>query len=383
MLVGLAVTQRPVLRGRGPWLAGLIAAVLWVPNLAWDATHGWANLHMAASEASGQGGPLGSLAQLPVLALLLAGILLLALWVKGIRWLWRDPAAAPHRWLLAVPAVAVVIFTASGGKPYYSAPALVGLFAAGAVAVEQSYAGRPLRWRSWPTTLGLSMVTASLIALPFFPVSVASKLRGVDQEVVETYGWPQFTAQVAAATRGLPADTVVFTSNYGEAGAFARFGPALGLHLPIASAHNGYGYWGPPSGSDQLVVAVGEWDSSRPPEVLGQRDRDRAAPARRSHRRGDRQPRRHLPVPGAARVVGPAVAPPAPPRLTAAQGRGGSRATVTKKFLHLADDPHEGAEVNGCQPVGPNRSIRSRSVGIPVAMVRSVAPSGKGEDPQM
>ena len=262
VLIGLAVTRRPILRGRGPWLAGLIAAVLWVPNLAWDATHGWANLHMAASEASGQGGPLGSLAQLPVLALLLAGILLLALWVKGIRWLWRDPAAAPHRWLLAVPAVAVVIFTASGGKPYYSAPALVGLFAAGAVAVEQSYAGRPLPWRSWPTALGLSMVTASLIALPFFPVSVASKLRGVDQEVVETYGWPQFTAQVAAATRGLPSDTVVFTSNYGEAGAFARFGPALGLHLPIASAHNGYGYWGPPSGSDQLVVAVGEWDKS-------------------------------------------------------------------------------------------------------------------------
>ncbi len=262
VLVGLAVTERAVLRGRGPWLAGLTAAVLWVPNLLWDATHSWANLRMAASEASGQGGALGSLAQLPVLALLLAGILLVALWLKGIRWLWRDPAAAPHRWLLAVPAVAVVVFTAGGGKPYYSAPALVGLFAAGAVSVERSYAARSLRWRRWPAALGLSMVTASLIALPFFPPSVAGKLRGVDQEVVETYGWPQFTAEVAAATRGLPAGTVVFTSNYGEAGAFARFGPALGLHLPVASAHNGYGFWGPPPGSDRLVVAVGEWTAA-------------------------------------------------------------------------------------------------------------------------
>lgn len=262
VLVGLALTRRSVLGGRGPWLAGLIAAALWLPNVAWDATHGWANLHMAASEAADQGGLIGSAAQLPLLVLLLAGPLLIALWVKGIRWLWRDPSATAHRWLLAVPAVAVVAFTLGGGKPYYPAPALIGLFAAGAVSVEQSYTGRSLPWRGWPTTLGLSMVSASLIALPFFPVSVASKLRGIDQEVVETYGWPQFTAQVAAVTRGLPPGTVVFTSNYGEAGAFARFGPALGLDLPIASAHNGYGYRGPPAGSDQLVVAVGEWSAS-------------------------------------------------------------------------------------------------------------------------
>jgi 4-amino-4-deoxy-L-arabinose transferase-like glycosyltransferase len=262
VLVGLGVTRRPVLAGRGPWLAGLVAAVFWVPNLAWDATHGWANLRMAASEAAGQGGPLGSAAQLPLLALLLAGPLLIGLWLRGGRWLWRDDAARAHRWLLAVPLVSVVIFTASGGKPYYSAPALLGLFAAGAVAIERFSVGSRLSWRRWPAALGLSMVSAAVIGLPIFPVSVASSLRAVDPEVVETYGWPQFTAEVAAATRNLPSDTVVFTSNYGEAGAFARFGPALGLHLRVASAHNGYGYWGPPSGSDQLVVAVGQWDAS-------------------------------------------------------------------------------------------------------------------------
>jgi 4-amino-4-deoxy-L-arabinose transferase-like glycosyltransferase len=269
VLIGLAVTRRPVLAGRGPWLAGLVAAVLWVPNLAWDATHGWANLRMAASESAGQRGPLGSAEQLPLLALLLAGPLLIGIWLKGIRWLGRDPGARPHRWLLAVPAAAVVIFTASGGKPYYSAPALVGLFAAGGVAIERSSVGRHLSWRS-PVALGLSVVSAALIGLPVLPVSVASSLRAVDPEVVETYGWPQFTAEVAAATRNLPSNAVVFTSNYGEAGAFARFGPSLGLRLRIASAHNGYAYWGPPSGSDQLVVAVGEWDASYLQQFWGQ-----------------------------------------------------------------------------------------------------------------
>jgi hypothetical protein len=262
VLAGLVLDHRSVLRTGGPWLAGAIAAALWLPNVAWDATHGWANLQMAAALARKQGGALGSATQLPLLALLLAGPLLVVLWIKGARWLLGEPTARSHRWLAVVAGVAVVAFTAGGGKPYYAAPALIGLFAAGAVAIESGTAGRRLRRRGWPTTLMLSAISANLIGLPFYSAHTASTLRPIDQEVVETYGWPQFTAQVAAAARDLPAGTVVFTSNYGEAGAFARFGPGVGLHLPIASGHNAYGFWGPPAQSDQLVLAVGEFDAT-------------------------------------------------------------------------------------------------------------------------
>ena len=159
------------------------------------------------------------------------------------------------------------------------------------------------------------MVSAALIGLPVLPPVAASTLRPIDQEVIETYGWPQFTAQVVAATRGLPAGTVVFTSNYGEAGAFSRFGHGLGLHLPVASAHNGYAYWGPPKASDRLVVAVGEWKASdlqpywadvteiAPLHLAGITDQETANQAA------------ILRVPGAARDVRPAMAPSAAPRL--------------------------------------------------------------------
>jgi hypothetical protein len=217
---------------------------------------------MAAALARKQGGALGSAIQLPLLAILLAGPLLVVLWIKGARWLLADPTGRSHRWLAVVAGVAVVAFTAGGGKPYYAAPALIGLFAAGAVSIERATAGRRLRRGGWPAVLVLSAISANLLTLPFSSAAVASTLRPIDQEVVETYGWPQFTAQVAAAGRDLPSDTVVFTSNYGEAGAFARFGPGLGLHLPIASAHNAYAFWGPPAQSDQLVLAVGEFDAS-------------------------------------------------------------------------------------------------------------------------
>jgi hypothetical protein len=60
----------------------------------------------------------------------------------------------------------------------------------------------------------------------------------------------------------LPHETVVFTSNYGEAGAIARFGPEYGLGAPVRSAHNAYGDWGSAlGGRPRVVLAVGEFDA--------------------------------------------------------------------------------------------------------------------------
>lgn len=66
--------------------------------------------------------------------------------------------------------------------------------------------------------------------------------------------------QIAQVYRSIPArqrsSAVVLTSNYGEAGAVDRYGPADGL--PAAySAHESFWYWGPPPVSAATVVAVG------------------------------------------------------------------------------------------------------------------------------
>jgi hypothetical protein len=62
-------------------------------------------------------------------------------------------------------------------------------------------------------------------------------------------------ARVYHAIPGAP-HAVIFASNYGEAGAVDRYGPALGL--PHAySGHNAYGYWGYPPGSIGPVVTIG------------------------------------------------------------------------------------------------------------------------------
>ena len=253
--VGLALFRRPVLRTRGPWLAGVLAVLIEVPNLVWDAQNRWINLSMTRSLAHKSGGPLGSLlVQLPELALLDVGTLLIGLWILGTRQL-NSAEQRGQRWILSVAVVAVVVFTASGGKAYYPAPALAGLFAAGAVRVERvdSRRGR----RLWPVLIAISAITTVLTCLPVLPVQTANKIRALNPDVMDTYGWPQFVSEVAEATKSLPPGVPIFTSSYEEAGALTILGPADGVHREIASGHNNYWIWGPPPDSDTTVFTTG------------------------------------------------------------------------------------------------------------------------------
>lgn len=258
VVVGLLLYRRAALRTPGPWLAGALAASIAAPNVVWNARHDWAQFRMAAILSAKQGGPLGALAHLPLLVVL-AGVPLIALWLLGARYL-GSAAGRDDRWVLVVAVTAVVVFTLTGGRTYYAAPVLIGLFAAGGVCLE-TRADRSRRWR-WPAAIALSGVIAVLIGLPVLPVGAASALRPVNAQLVETYGWPGFVQQVTEVADSLPAGSSIFTSNYGEAGALSILGPAAGLRVPVDSAHNGYLEWGPPPGPiPDTVLCVGEWDA--------------------------------------------------------------------------------------------------------------------------
>jgi hypothetical protein len=76
-------------------------------------------------------------------------------------------------------------------------------------------------------------------------------------------GWPSFTRTVAGVYDRLPpatrARTVIFTSNYGEAGAVDLLGRPDGLP-PAYSGHNGFTQWGPPPDGDTSAVVIGDLD---------------------------------------------------------------------------------------------------------------------------
>ena len=110
--------------------------------------------------------------------------------------------------------------------------------------------------------LTVSGLAAVLIGLPVLPLSAENVLRAVNPQVTETYGWPEFVTQVTRAAAPLPPDVPIFVSNYGEAGALTILAPPGGLGRPVVSAHNNYMLWGPPPGTPDTALCVGEWNAA-------------------------------------------------------------------------------------------------------------------------
>lgn len=258
--LGLAILLQPEQRrlARSGWLWGGIglAFAIWLPNLIWQAMHGWPALAIArdiASEEISIGGRL----QFVLLQLVIFGVGGTLLVRAGIERLMREPAARPYRPFAVAAGLLFVFFAVSGGKVYYLAGLFPVLIAAGAVAISR----RGRRRLLLPTVLALGAVAAP-IALPILPVGVfaASPYAIVGEDQLNTIGWPEFIDAVAQATASVPARdrerAVIITGNYGEAGAVARFGPERGL--PDAySGHNAYGLWGPPPDGRQPIIVVG------------------------------------------------------------------------------------------------------------------------------
>jgi 4-amino-4-deoxy-L-arabinose transferase-like glycosyltransferase len=273
VLVGVATVEetRPVLRTRWPWLGGLIALAMSVPNLVWQATHGWPVFALAADiadEYGGIGGRLGLLLEL----LVMFSPLIAAVWILGIVRLFRRPD-----WVLLRPVaiaflVVLGIFVVTGGKGYYLAGLVPVLIAAGLTSLVHKPTGR--RRLESATTRGLTIATAVLVAsaavaypavLPLLPASTYADSVWADMDggQLDTIGWPEYAGQVAAVVQQLTEPeretVVIFTSNYGEAGALEWYD----VGRPVYSGHNGYQEWGPPPEDATPVIVVSPRNPSR------------------------------------------------------------------------------------------------------------------------
>jgi 4-amino-4-deoxy-L-arabinose transferase-like glycosyltransferase len=261
LLIGVAIAgPGRLLRSRWVWAGAATALLVWLPWLVWQADRGWPQVDVSSSIAEG-----GSTSSEPRWAflpfqLLLVSPLLAPIWIAGLVRLFRDPELRPVRFLGWTWVALAVIFIASGGKPYYVAGLFPVLLAAGARDVERwlDRGRRGLRRAALGAALATSTLIGGVIALPLLPVEELDPVIAANGDVGNTVGWPAFVRTIAEVHDELPARgrTVLFTANYGEAGAIDRYGP--GHDLPRAySGHNGYADWGTPPGSQGPVIAVG------------------------------------------------------------------------------------------------------------------------------
>ncbi len=241
LLVGMFVGNRDALAT--PWLlAGCaVAAAVVAPVIWWQAAHGWPQLEFARTLRNYGDAP----GIIPLQLVLLGAAAILA--VPGVHWLVATDAGRPHRFLAIAFGVAVVAVMATGGKPYYTAAALPGLIAAGAVAL-QGTTGAAL-----PGAIVAVGVLLAPLAMPLTPQSTASALRAVNPELGEMIGWEALAARLEVLHREHPNAGIV-TQNYSEAGSIELLAPAL---PQPASGHNSYWDWGPPLGDPDEVIALG------------------------------------------------------------------------------------------------------------------------------
>ncbi len=262
LAIGLLATDaRRILATRETALGTLIAIALVLPNVVWQAMHGWTIVELLTNGAHGKNVVLAPLAfvanQIFVMNPLFAPI-----WIAGIVGPYTVRALRRAR-PFAIAFVAIyAIMIALHGKDYYLAAAYPTAFALGAVALDHAIGNVALRTTWIALGVALSLAVAPM-ALPILnpPVllayertlhltpQAAEKIgEGVPlpQTFADMLGWHDYVREVGTAWQQLPPSerthTSILVSNYGEAAALDVYGAEYGLP-PALSGHNQYYLW--------------------------------------------------------------------------------------------------------------------------------------------
>ncbi|HXQ26230.1 MAG TPA: glycosyltransferase family 39 protein [Candidatus Acidoferrales bacterium] len=284
---GLAIVGGLILSGewkifRSPWLwiGGLIALALFLPNLVWEARHGWPQIEVVRNAQLHKNLPISPL-QFIADQIAFVDPLSLPVWLAGLAWLLFGRDEKRFRFLGWAYLIVMAIFIFSHGKSYYSLPVYTLLMAAGGVAIERF---SEIRARAWlRVAFPIALILGGLAALPFgvpvLPVDVFlryaralpySQMAKTERDALQAelpqlyadmFGWDNMASTVAGVYHSLPAaeqpGCAILAGNYGEAGAIDYYGPALGLPKAIGG-HNSYYYWGPRNYSGSCVIVFGE-----------------------------------------------------------------------------------------------------------------------------
>ncbi|WP_328460875.1 glycosyltransferase family 39 protein [Actinoplanes sp. NBC_00393] len=248
---------RHVLQSRWLWAGAGVALLIGLPNLIYQVANGFPQADMAAAIAENK----GTESRVLLLPLQFVLLMLPPVWIAGIVTLLRDPRLRPLRALAVAYPLMLVLVLVIAGQPYYPVGLLYALFAIGAVPTARWAFGHRPRQALLAVGVTLSVAMGIVSALPVIPERslAGNPAVAANQTIADQIGWREYVWQIAGVHNELsPADqdrAVLFTGNYGEAGALDRYGAQFGLP-PVYSGHNELHNFGPPPEGKTVVVAV-------------------------------------------------------------------------------------------------------------------------------
>lgn len=258
---------------KSPWFyaGGVLAALIFLPNVLWQIGNGWPTVvflrHLNEGTMSGI-----SAAQFVLGQLLYLNPLTAPVWIGGLVFFFTA-RGRPYRTLGWVFVSIFLLLLVLKSKIYYLAPAYPMLLAGGSVALEQL-----IERRSWirfqPFALAALAAGGAIflpLALPVLSIDkteryVAAMTFGAFENVYELtgdlhgmFGWKERVSTIAEAYKRLSTDersrAVIWAGWYGPAAAVDYFGGAYGLPRAV-SGHMTYYLWGLPAGPIDTVLAV-------------------------------------------------------------------------------------------------------------------------------
>lgn len=273
--LALAILFTPYRRlwiNRYSWLALLIAFVLFLPNLIWQANHNFPVLHHMQELRESQ---LVNVRRLNILTdQLLMFTFGSVVWVSGLIWLLTSFKSKDFRVFGFIYLAILLFFVILRGKSYYMAGLYPFMFAAGGVSLEGA-----LKSKVWKAVFVSLIILLSIPLVPGgIPVMPADKLaaffsvippkmgaeallrwedgrmHSLPQDFADMLGWDEL-GNIVIRTCDTISDKnriLIYGDNYGQAGVIDHCGRCH--HLPEAvSFSDSYLLWAPdtiPPGKD-------------------------------------------------------------------------------------------------------------------------------------
>lgn len=202
------------------FLAGAVLAALFtLPDVIWQAGHGWATITMTRHLHFENGGA-SNIANWVGGQLLMTTVPFIAVWIVGLRFLWRSGRPLWRALVWAYALLYVFFALTTGAQIYYLAGGYIYLVAAGAIPFE-AWLSRS-RWRRIGAATYIVLATAAAVplVLPVLPARDIGWLYGINQAPAESIGWPDLVRQVREAWLAIPVserrESVIYTSDYGK-----------------------------------------------------------------------------------------------------------------------------------------------------------------------
>jgi hypothetical protein len=281
LVLGLLLTpQRRMLAQKWIYIGGMVAALIFLPNVIWNVQHGWPFFELMRNiRESGRDVVLDPLAFLGR-QILLIGPMHFPVWLAGTIYLLVAEKARPFRALGWAFVSTLAFFILSKGKDYYVAPAFPVALSGGAVAIELWTARAGWRWLRVAVPALILIVTISLLPIVLPVLSVESLVVYLDKLPFEVpasevghryaklphhyawqFGWTELVEATARVYHNLPpaerAKAGILGNNFGQSGAIDLLGAKYGLPKSIG-VHQSYWLWGPRDYTGEVLLVLGD-----------------------------------------------------------------------------------------------------------------------------